>query len=116
MKKLVLGTLALGACVVWIAKKPATAVKPAEATPVVAARVAKVASAKMADAPDLSRLSREQVEAKIAAIDAEIEAKKLVERSNRGELDESEQVALRRLLHERNDYFSRKLDFDLGEG
>jgi hypothetical protein len=62
--------------------------------------------------PALEKLSRDEIEKRIMTIDRVIEGRHLVERSNRAELNEAELKDLRRLLHERNRFFLRKLDLD----
>lgn len=61
-------------------------------------------------------LNRAELEKAIAEIDARIESQHLVERSNRGELGEPELRELRGLLDQRNGYFLKKIDIDLGQG
>jgi hypothetical protein len=117
MKKIILacGVLTVAAVLYWPRPVPQVSEKfdpvlARERTTEAADLAARPAAAGVG-AQDLGSV---EVEKRISAIDAEIAEKKLVEKSNRGALSTSELSELRRLLGLRNEYFSRKLDLELG--
>lgn len=121
MKKILIVAALLGVAGTLMIPKRAAQVRPLKYDPIAAregaAAAAKLAAVKIeAPASDLSRLTRGELEAKIGEIDAEIERRHLVERSNRGELGSAELSDLRRLLDQRNRYTVRKIDLDLDQG
>lgn len=74
----------------------------------------RVAQAKMPEV-DVSKLSKEEVDAKLKEIDEKLGDEDLVDRVNRNQLSESELVEVRTLLHLRTKYFSRRVQLALNK-
>ncbi len=74
----------------------------------------RVAQAKMPEI-DVSKLSQEEVDAKLKEIDEKLGDEDLVDRVNRNQLSESELVEVRTLLHLRTKYFSRRVQLALNK-
>jgi len=74
----------------------------------------RVAQAKMPEV-DVSKLSKEEVDAKLKEIDEKLGDEALVDRVNRNQLSESELLEVRTLLHLRTKYFSRRVQLALNK-